>query len=293
MAAALRILLLGTPVILHHDQPVEISRREVRGLLYYLACQRAPVSREHLVDLFWPKLYDDGRKRLRETLARLKKALPDPNPLLATPEQVGLDPALFSTDVLEFQAIVEEIAQPLAQIPLTVPLPQPIYQKIVASVQLWRASNFLSGARLPSAYELENWQTRMQQNLETSYLHLLQRLADHDLTTGNLEQAAAWLRTATNLDPLNENLHERTVLLYERHGWFSDALAYIKDLHELYEREHMPGLPAAIEQIEKRLRKNLTMPRDEQPALWPRQRISQVPFFGRENELVQLRNAYQ
>ncbi len=293
MAKPVRILLLGPPVVLAEGRPVELPRREVRALLYLLACQRAPISRDALIELFWPAMAEESaRKRLREILARLKKALPVDDLLVVNAEQVGLDPEQFSADILDFQSAVDEVARTLAQLPPSVPLPQPTYQKISGAVQLWRSPAFLAGARLPGEVGLEDWARRVSQNLETSLLHMLQRLVDHDLATGNLDQAAAWLQTALAVDPLNETLHERKLSLYERHGWYADALAYLRQVRNQYTREGMPALPGNLAQIERRLREGMTLPRDDQPFFWPGQRASQIPLFGRQAELTGLRTSY-
>ena len=54
MPNRIRILLLGPPAVYRGDQLLVIARREVRALLYYLACQRASVSRGELILQFWP-----------------------------------------------------------------------------------------------------------------------------------------------------------------------------------------------------------------------------------------------
>src|SRR3712207_4861380 len=50
----LTINLLGNPQILVDSQPVIINRRKNRALLYYLAASKAPLTRNHLINFFWP-----------------------------------------------------------------------------------------------------------------------------------------------------------------------------------------------------------------------------------------------
>ena len=72
----LSIQLLGTPLILLDDQPLAITRKKSRALLYYLAAHDKPLTREHLLSFFWP---DSDRvsaqQVLRTTLHGLRQAL--------------------------------------------------------------------------------------------------------------------------------------------------------------------------------------------------------------------------
>ena len=242
----------------------------------------------------WPDYPDDSaRKRLRETLARLKKALPDETLLVASGEEVRLERARFSADVVDFLELADEVARPLAQSPAAVPLPEPVYQKMVRAVRLWRTPHFLSGARLPPAPEFEAWVRATETALRSSYLHLLERLVDHDMAAGSLDQAAAWLQIAISADPYNDDMHQRMVSVFERNGWHNDALAYLQQLRERYIKDELPGLPPALEHIETRLREGAALLRDTGQVRWPGRRVAQLPIFGRQSELERLNAVYR
>ncbi len=90
-ADKIRILLLGTPVIMQGGKSLRIQRRLTRALLYYLAFHEAAVSRSQLVLLFWPDASEqDGRRRLREILSKLRSELPNPQLLVAEQEGIAL-----------------------------------------------------------------------------------------------------------------------------------------------------------------------------------------------------------
>jgi hypothetical protein len=55
LQTGLRILLLGTPLFMSGEQPVEIPGRLQRNRLCYLACQNGPDTRERNVSIFWPE----------------------------------------------------------------------------------------------------------------------------------------------------------------------------------------------------------------------------------------------
>ena len=105
------ILLLGPPLITWMDSPIEIERRIPRALLYYLAAQGKPISRQKLISVFWnnqPRV--KARQRLRENLSRLRAQLPKPGLLEVTQEQISLDFSSTYVDLLEFENIITEIS---------------------------------------------------------------------------------------------------------------------------------------------------------------------------------------
>jgi DNA-binding SARP family transcriptional activator len=68
--------LLGPPLITFRGKEIQVRRRKVRYLCYYLACQKFPVSRANLCDMFWPECNElEARKNLREALSNLRSSL--------------------------------------------------------------------------------------------------------------------------------------------------------------------------------------------------------------------------
>jgi DNA-binding SARP family transcriptional activator len=53
-----RINILGTPAIAWREQPYKLSRRQARGLLFYLGNELQPVARDRLCFLLWPDIPD-------------------------------------------------------------------------------------------------------------------------------------------------------------------------------------------------------------------------------------------
>ena len=50
----LRVCLLGAPSLSWAGQPLNLSRRQARAMLYRLAEELRPVPRDQLAFLFWP-----------------------------------------------------------------------------------------------------------------------------------------------------------------------------------------------------------------------------------------------
>ena len=72
----LSIQLLGTPLLTLDGEPLSLSRRKSRALLFYLAANTAPLTRDQILALFWPD-YDrtSAQQILRTSLHGLRKAL--------------------------------------------------------------------------------------------------------------------------------------------------------------------------------------------------------------------------
>src|SRR5258707_1040381 len=105
--AQLRIALLGPPGVTWAGAPLLIPRRQTRALLFRLAAQAAPVPREQLCYLFWPDEPDaTARRSLAHLLTHLRRALPSPNLLLASTDQVGLDRALAWADTITCERLI-------------------------------------------------------------------------------------------------------------------------------------------------------------------------------------------
>src|SRR4051812_40086891 len=72
----LNLRLLGPPEIDHGERRVEFPTRKTQALLFYLALERGPHSREKLADLLWPES-NLGRAQasFRRCLAYLRRSL--------------------------------------------------------------------------------------------------------------------------------------------------------------------------------------------------------------------------
>ncbi|HNB52579.1 MAG TPA: hypothetical protein PK530_11580, partial [Anaerolineales bacterium] len=75
----LTLRLLGAPLILLDDQPLEgLPSRAAEALLIYLAMQEHPVSREFLAEFLWSeRAQDQALANLRSILSSLRKTLGD------------------------------------------------------------------------------------------------------------------------------------------------------------------------------------------------------------------------
>lgn len=289
----LRVLLLGTPVILAGDQPLQIQRRLIRWLLFYLACQKEMVGRSDLILLFWPdEPEESARRHLREILSKLRAQLPDPTLIITEQDQVGLDQQRVSSDVLTFQALFAQTSRACAQTPATTPLTQAVHQRVVDAVRLWRSARFMAGVSLPESENLNDWLLSTSQQLETQRARLLERLVDHDIASGDTESAINWLQTALEGDETNESLHYRMLNLLHKQARYSEALNYCTYLQEVFRREGYSELPPSLLRLSRQIREEADQPVSEtgRPS-WPSLADMQVPFVGRQAILRDLQLA--
>jgi len=108
----LYVHLLGAPYLLWNEKPLTISRRIPRAMLYCLAAEGKPISRNNLQILFWPEESEKvGRGRLRDNLAKLRNALPFPDLIEVIDETLLLNPENVWVDLLAFNGLLEELGQ--------------------------------------------------------------------------------------------------------------------------------------------------------------------------------------
>lgn len=290
----LQILLLGPPEIRWKGELLPIKRRIPRALLFYLASRGHLVTRNELLVLFWPDISNESaRARLRETLSRLRQALPVPDILLTNGDLVGLEFSKAFIDQHEFQRLLDEIGQLPWKIPVNEALPEKTYQNLLSASRLWRSTRFLAGVDLPSSYELDNWQLQVSQHYEHLYRHILERLSHHAQALGDLEHALRYIRLALENDPLDETLHGRVLELLLAADQIEEARSYYAQVEELLDRELGAQPGTQLTEISHRLYLSVPLKTEMPPAIWHIRHSLDVPFVGRQSVLSQLWRCYQ
>ena len=175
--AGLRVHLLGPPLVEWAGQVLDISRRQVRAILYYLATHLKPIPREHLSYLFWPDMPDSGaRRNLSHVLTHLRSNLPVPELLLATDDHIALDSQRIWSDTVTIQQLC------------TAPQPAGHTEALRQTIDLYRGP-FLAGFSLPTSPEFEAWAALEQSSWERHYLEALAALVEGHLACGNHQAA--------------------------------------------------------------------------------------------------------
>lgn len=290
---SLKILLLGPPEVLWGEKTLSISRRFPRSLLYYLASSGRMVSRQELFPLFWEDRPDTvARLRLRETINKLRSALPDPGLLLTEANLIGLDQQRITVDQREFQVTIDQAGQIPWIIPASEPLPDFVRQLLQKALDLWRGPHFMTGANLPSTHALDEWLIRTAQHLEHQRSRILERLSDDATSIGDLERALSIARKASEVEELNDGLHERILGLLLRMGRRSEAQEYVVKTIAPQQKELKLSLSPTLSTLLQQTQSNAGQIHPEFTVKIEARTCLQTPFIGREAILSQLNAAY-
>ncbi|MDW8277095.1 MAG: AAA family ATPase [Anaerolineales bacterium] len=289
----LRIHLFGAPAVYDETgKPVVIPRRLTRALLYYLAAQGRPVTRDHLIDRFWPdEPLEKARASLRDALGKVREALPEKNLLQATRESVTLDFQRISVDLLEMQALLETVQTTCRKLPEQASLPAETYRQMLRLMQLWDGRGFLPGGDVEYSDALSDWMRETEETLGRQLSRLARRLAAHEATAGHPDQANRWLRQALQFDEFDAEVHQAILENYLKSDALKEAREYYESLEEIYgdAADYPPGVRA----MEGRI---YASPSSDLPALppdWNVRQSLQAPFIGQEELLEQMERAYR
>jgi predicted ATPase/DNA-binding SARP family transcriptional activator len=241
-----------------HAEPVtHFALKKAAALLGYLALTRRPQPRERIIDLFWPdKDPTAARDNLSTTLGSLRRQLELPggarnSVLIADHTQVGLNPAAVSTDVADFERLLDRAAaaaNTTAQADL-----------------LQKAIDLYIGDLLPGFYD--DWALGEGVRLQSKYSTALRRLCDareelQDLT-GALEAARRLVAT----DAYSEEAHVRLIRLLMHTGHPLEASEAYRKAAALFEEEFgAPLSPASRNSIETVLAQTAPLPADPSAA---------------------------
>ncbi len=275
----LRFHLLGSPIVAWNDTVLAISRRSVRALLYRLACASKPVTRGHLHLLFWPDVPDlVARRNLSHLLTHLRRALPQPQIVVATSEEVCLESSQTWCDVFEFKNAVFD--------------PTTDTSHLRHLVSLYRGP-FLNGFDLPGCPEFEHWCIVERSTLEHQYLKVLKHLVERCTTGGEVSRAIQYAQQYLETDPLSETMHRRLIQLYAAAGDRHLALQQFERCSSILESDlGVSPLPETRAVYQAVLFGQLRFPQPPSPLRPPRLPGTEVPIMGREDELRKLEDAF-
>jgi DNA-binding SARP family transcriptional activator/tetratricopeptide (TPR) repeat protein len=283
--------MLGAPSITWDGQPLRIPRQQVRLILYYLATQSSPVNRNTLTQLLWPE-HDEAaaRKLLREALSKLKAALPDPAVLKATSKNMQLDPEKTYSDILELERLTKPIMSG-AVIESDARLPEIVYQKISEALALCRGSMTVSDINPVVSSGMENYFHFVSQTYDHIRISLQERLTNHCIAKGDLNEALYWLSRLHEIDPFSNDNNYLMVSCLKDSGREKDAIDYIAYLKNLYDGTPGQDFPETIISLKTTLQQQNGTREKELPE-WPGMELGATPFVGREDLLAKLTNAY-
>ena len=177
---------------------IAVRSRKALHLLAYLALSPdKTVAREPLLDLFWPELDETAaRDNLSTTLGLIRRALAPFKcngvlPLQADRQKVSLLKDAVTTDVEEFEAILQQV--------------QRIESPAERRALLEQALALYTGGPLPGLYS--DWAVEVQDRLASRYADALRSLLQLLLHTEDFETALTLTTRAIAVDPYDETAY--------------------------------------------------------------------------------------
>ena len=221
----LKFFLLGPPQVTWHDTVLDIPRRQVRILLYYLASYPNAVPQERLHYLLWnDKSEAVCRRNMSHLLTHARSILPDKDVLIIKDSLVMLDPQKIWCDVVEFKKFIRSTHKENRA---------EIFRQ---AVEYYRGP-FLDGLQFSDEQEFENLIELERFHLERNFLNLLYKLILLQKQDGNYESAIEYAYQYLAKDNLSEEVHRQLILLFGLTGKRERALSQYKACEEVLQNE--------------------------------------------------------
>lgn len=284
-----KILLLGPPEIYIDNKPVVIKRRLNRALLFYLAGQSHPVARSEVCEFFWPHEDEEkSRKHLREALSRLRQEVGIPNLIVTSGDFLSLDSSLIEVDLLIYQRIIIPLSSS-SEFNSAGTLPDWVVLELKKALALCRAPRLMQGLTLEESSGFENWLEFQNQAYIISRMKAIDRLIDHYISSGNLDEAIVWLGIAVQSDPMDEELNFLMLICLRDMGKLEEMIVFANFLEKIYGRNGEPIPPKIADLKNHALRGQDHTGKSDSP--WPITEQEAPDFVGREYELDTLNRA--
>jgi DNA-binding SARP family transcriptional activator len=261
------------------DQSFKLSRRQARGLIYYLADVMEPVSRDRLCFLFWPDISEaEARRKLSRLVSLLRGDLPQSDLLLVENETISIDPDQVWSDAAEFARLYAS--------------PSSMAKK--AAVDLYRGA-FLDGFSLPKSPEYDLWISEGGSQYERLYLSTLAELIKSKTESHDLASAIQYAQAYLVVDELAEDIHRQLITLYAANGDQTAAMRQMEICTLALERElGVEPLPETRGAFQAAQAGEVSLqPTLETKPTWTILPSLDLPLIGREEAWESLENAYR
>ena len=279
----LEILLLGPPEVLLDGKPVFIKRRLNRALLFYIAAQHHAVTREMMCDLFWPDAAEVvARKNLREALSRLRMDLGVQNLIITEGDQISLNRDLVWVDYRQIDNLLSPLMNS-SEMNGGGTLPEWMVDQLKAGFFLGRTHGFMQGMALSGADGFSNWMELENKGYRYTLEKVIDRLVDHFISNGNLEEALIWLGRAVHINPLDENTNYLTLICLRDIGKPNEIIKFSSYLEGLYLQYDLQ-IPQRFIELKSEALENINPGLGERTG-WPEEEAKEPQFIGREHEL--------
>jgi len=280
----LSISLLGAPQIKLNGKEITLTRRKSRALIYYLAAHDKPITRDHLLSIFWIDLdRASAQQTLRTTLHGLRKALGDS--LIVDDDKLSL-----ATDSQIDVRVFGQLAishQPSAKLNL---------QSLISNLHLYNG-DFLESFSLPDSPAFDDWVAVQREHYRRLAVRGFTALAKQHEAEKNYREAIDALSRALSFDPLQEDLQRDCIRLQYLAGDRAGAIRRYDSLRKLLDKEMgVPPMAETRKLYDSIISDDLKI-NDQRLKIAPHQQqtsifnLQSLPFTGRTAELQQLQRA--
>ena len=242
-----------------------VQGAKLQALLAYLALHAGkPQPREQLATLLWQDSPEaQARNSLRQTLFRLRRALPDAA-LSVTGAAATLEPDRLDLDVRRFEALAaERTAAALAE-----------------AAGLY-AGDLLAGFAAPTP-AFDEWLVIERERLRQRMVEVFTALLAIQMKDAAPEGAIGTALALLAHDPAQEIAHRALMQLFARTGRYGDALRQYQICAQALQRElGVEPEPETRRLYQELVRARKSAPLPPSPATWAG---SRDPLVGRERE---------
>jgi DNA-binding SARP family transcriptional activator/predicted ATPase len=304
---------LGSPQIILNDQRVEIKRRKAVALLFFLAVESQPKSREFLSGFLWPE-YSQSKAYayLRRTLWEIKNVLGDGwieagREWISATTDLELDVNRFQTVLQSSKTHNHTFIEPCDQ----------CLDLLMEAAELYRG-DFLAGFSLRDCSQFENWLFLQAETYQQAFREILQTLVQTLEQRGNFYTAISYAQRWLATDYVDEAAHRNLMSLYAKSGQLHAALRQfetcqktLKDeldvepesetvqLYRQIQEHRLSSTPVQGQQGQILLKKNQASWLEQilaEPILIADQTnlpIPPTPFVGRQDERAEIATLIQ
>ncbi len=266
--ANLRIEILGSPRILLDSVPVNISRKRVRAILFYLTGENKSVPRTTLAWMLWPDTSPQVASRnLSIHISYLKKALGN-DVLEQSQGAISLNKSV-RTDVRDYARLSQDSSLEAPQ----------------QTCNLFRGL-FLEGFSLKDAQPFDQWSTSESEQWQNRAINAIMELSFSLESEGAANNALTLIEQSIAENPLREELYRRAMRLMEKTGMRAQV-------GELYGRltarlNDELGIPPSIQTVEcyqSIIGSNDSFTASVKQTGQQALKDGDMPFIGREDEM--------
>jgi predicted ATPase/DNA-binding SARP family transcriptional activator len=246
--STLTLRFLGSPRAEIDGTQIALKRRKPLALLAWLAVTGDRCTRDQAADLFYRDLdRDHAFSGVRQCLFLLRAAIGE-QWLVVDQESMRLAdaPGLW-VDVRELRRLAAEAgsAERAGD-------PSTCLDRLVAAADLSRG-DFLSGFSLGDSPGFEQWQLDQEETFRQERVRVLDRLIAIREQRGELKLAIRDCRSLLAIDPVEESVHRRLMLLHALSGQRASALKQYERCREILEAELQQRPEEATEKLRERI----------------------------------------